>query len=131
MNPPATPNFDDFLTALPAERQAVVTQVWEAVRAAMPAGFVERSSKKSLSFNAGTAMYVALMNHKSYVSLYLMPLYVFPTHRAQLQAAVPRLKFGNSCLNFTKAERLPLDVISDIIRAHTPADYLAQLAAAG
>jgi hypothetical protein len=129
MSTTSTFSFDDFLAALPAERQAMVREVWQAVRHAMPAGFTERSSARSLSFGAGPEMYVALMNHKSYVSLYLMALYVFPEHRAELQEAAPKLKFGNSCLNFTKAARLPLDTIGRIIGAHTPADYLQQLQA--
>ncbi|MCC2546808.1 DUF1801 domain-containing protein [Hymenobacter sp. BT175] len=123
-------SFDDFIAMLPPERQEPVRQVWEAVRAAMPAGYTEQIGPKFLQYSAGKESYVALASQKNYISLYLMPLYVFAgRHREKLEAATPRPKGGKSCLNFKRAEELPLSVIQDIVRAHLPAEYLAQLEA--
>jgi len=121
--------FDAFVAGLPADRQQPVREVWEALRAAMPSGYTEQVGPKFLQYGVAGEGYVALANMKNYISLYLMPLYVFAgQHREQLQAAAPGLKFGKSCLNFTRAAQLPLAAITQLVAAHRPEDFLAQLA---
>lgn len=121
--------YDSFIAALPAERQAPIRQVWEMVRAAVPAGYTEHIGPKYLEFRAGTEMYVALANQKNYMSLHLVSVYVMPGLRERLLAAAPTLKMGKGCLNFKRMEELPLDALADVIAATQPADYLAQMQA--
>lgn len=116
--------YENFLAALPAERRQAVEQVWAAVRAALPAGYQEEVSPTMLQFVAGKEMAVALANKKNYVSLYLMTLYHFPEQGEQLKAAAPKLKMGKSCLNFIRAEDLPLAALGEMLRAVSPAEFL-------
>ncbi len=44
----ATSSFEDFIAALPAERQEPARQVWEMVRAAVPTGYTEHVGRKYL-----------------------------------------------------------------------------------
>ncbi|MFC6225720.1 DUF1801 domain-containing protein [Hymenobacter artigasi] len=119
--------FDDFIAALPTERQQPATQVWQLVRQAVPAGYTEHIGPKYLEFRAGAQMYVGLANQKSHLSLHLVPMYLMPALQEQLAAAAPMLKMGKGCVNFNKMEELPLDALAGLIAATPLADYVAKL----
>jgi hypothetical protein len=119
--------LDAFVGALPLDRGAAVRQVWDAVRASMPPGFTETIGPKFFSFSAGAEQYVALANQKGYISLYLVPIYVYPELKAQLDASPKQVRCGKSCINFKRADELPLDTIGAIIAAHDADTYLADV----
>ena len=116
-----TPSFERYLAGLPAERRGEVEKVWRVVRESVPGGYVEEVGPKFLTFKAGDEMYVALANQKNYISLYLMPLYVYPELKARLDESGRNLKCGKSCINFKRAEELPLEVVAEVVAA-TDAD---------
>ena len=119
--------YEEYLAGLPVNRRDEVEKVWQVVRESMPAGYTEGIESKFLTFKAGNELYVALANQKNHVSLHLMPLYVFPELRARLDAGGKKLKGGKSCLNFLKAEALPLESIAEIVGAHEPEAYRAHV----
>ncbi|MDQ2769577.1 MAG: DUF1801 domain-containing protein [Bacteroidota bacterium] len=119
--------FDQFIAAQPAERQDSMRQVWQQVRAAMPAGYIEHIGPKYLEFRAGALMYVGLTNQKNYASLHLVPMYLIPAMQELMAAAAPTLKMGKGCVNFNRAEELPVAALAEIIGATSPAEYLAKL----
>ena len=127
--PTASISFDDFMAALPTERQEPMRQVWQLVRAAMPAGYTEHISPKYLEFRAGQQMYVGLANQKGYMSLHLVPMYLRPVLQEQLAAVAPKLKMGKGCVNFKKVEELPQAALADIIGAIPLPEYVANLQA--
>src|SRR4028119_2224232 len=101
-------SYEQYLDSLPAERRAEVERVWDVVRAHVPDGYTEEVGAKFLSFKAGNDWLVALANQKNYISLYLMPLYLFPEMKAKFDAAADeKLKCGKSCINFKRAGQLP------------------------
>jgi 5,10-methenyltetrahydromethanopterin hydrogenase len=108
-------SYSDYIASLPAERKAAVEEVWKAVRESMPAGYTEEFSPKYLTFAAGGEMYVALANQKNYITLHLIPIYVFPELKAKLDNSDKKPKVGKGCVNFLSAEELPLDIIGQII----------------
>lgn len=119
--------FEQYLDGLPPERRGEVERVWRVVRESAPAGYVEEVGAKFLTLKAGDDSYVALANQKNYVSLYLMPVYFFPELKAKLDAAGPNLKCGKSCVNFKRADELPLDVVAEIVAATDADSYSARL----
>lgn len=122
-------SYEEYLASVPPERREAVDKVWQVMRQNMPSGYDE-SIGKFLTFKAGEEWYVALANQKRYISLYLMPIYVYPELKAKLDATGKKLKGGKSCLYFTKPEDLPLETIAEIVAA-TPAqawlDKVAQV----
>lgn len=109
-------SYEEYLDNLPAERRAEIERVWGLVREHIPAGYAEEVGEKFLSFKAGADWYVALANQKNYISLYLIPLYMFPDTKAKFDAAASKkLKCGKSCINFQRAEELPLEVLGEIV----------------
>lgn len=112
-----TLSFKQYLASLPSERRTEVERVWRLVRENVPGGYAEEIGPKFLSFKAGDDLYVSLANQKNYISLYLMPLYIFPELKAKLDNSGKALKCGKSCINFKRAEDLPLEVVGEIISA--------------
>jgi hypothetical protein len=119
-----TLSYEQYLDNLPAERRAEVERVWGVVRTHVPRGYVEEIDAKFLSFKAGNDWLVALANQKNYISLYLMPLYLFPEMKAKFDAAADgKLKCGKSCINFKRAGQLPLEVLGEIVSSYEADDY--------
>ncbi len=125
--PERTITYEQYLSNLPPERRGEVDQVWRAVRASMPAGYTEEVGPKYLIFKADDQQYVALANQKSYISLHLIPLYIFPELQAKLDASGRNLKCGKGCINFKRAEDLPLEVIAEIISANDAKAYVEHM----
>ena len=125
--PEQTITYEQYLSNLPPERRDEVDEVWRAVRASMPAGYTEEVGPKYLLFNAGDQQYVALANQKNYISLYLIPLYVFPELKAKLDASGSNVKCGKGCINFKRAGDLPMEVIAEIISANDAKAYVAHM----
>lgn len=116
-------SYDRYLAALPVERRDAVERIWRVVRENMPAGYPEEIGPKFLTFKAGEDWYVCLANQKNYLSLYLMPVYFFPELKAKLDDSGKKLQCGKSCINFKRAEDLPLETIAEIVGAHDAEAY--------
>jgi hypothetical protein len=112
-------SYQEYLASVPPERREAVDKVWQVVRQNMPPGY-EESIDKFLTFKAGEEWYVALASQKRYISLYLLPIYVYPELKAKLDATGKKLKGGKSCIYFIRPEDLPLESIAEIVAA-TPA----------
>lgn len=123
-------SYGDYLASLPAERKEAVERVWKAVRESMPAGYTEQISPKYLTFAADGEMYVALANQKNYLTLHLIPIYIFPELKAKLDNSGKKLKGGKGCINFLSAEELPLEIIAQVVgscEAETYKEKMRQL----
>ena len=120
-------SFKQYLAGLPPERRGEVERVWRVVRENMPAGYAEEIGPKFLTYKAGDEWYVALASQKNYISLYLMPLYVFPELKARLDAGGKDLKCGKSCINFRRADELPLEAVAEIVGATDAEAYKARV----
>ncbi len=120
-------SFDDYLAGLPADRKDAVKRVWQVVRENIPKGYTEQISPKFLSFAADGEMYVALASQKNYISLHLMPMYVFPELKAKLDASDKKLKGGKSCINFLQADELPLETIAEVVGTCDAKTYKEQI----
>jgi hypothetical protein len=120
-------SYEQYLNRLPPERRDEIDSVWRSVHESVPAGYREEITAKFLTFKAGAEWYVALASQKNYISLYLMPLYAYPELKAKLDAGGKKLRCGKGCINFKRAEELPLDVIGEIVGATEAADYLKKV----
>jgi uncharacterized protein YdhG (YjbR/CyaY superfamily) len=122
-----TLSYQKYLDGLPPERRSEIERVWAVVRESMPEGYTEEIGPKFISFKAGEEWYVALANQKNYISLHLIPIYVFPELKEKLDSAGKKLNCGKGCVNFKKAEQLPLEVIGEIIGAHDAEGFQAHM----
>ncbi|HWX43197.1 MAG TPA: DUF1801 domain-containing protein [Blastocatellia bacterium] len=119
-------SYEQYLARLPADRRADVDKVWRLVRENIQSGYTEEIGPKILSFKAGNHWYVALANQKNYISLHLMTVYAFPKLRKKLETAT-NLKMGKGCINFKRAEDLPLETVAEIVAGFKAEDYIAHV----
>ncbi|HKR02622.1 MAG TPA: DUF1801 domain-containing protein [Pyrinomonadaceae bacterium] len=115
--------YKRYLDGLPPERREAIERVWQTVRESMPAGYKEEIGPKFLTFKAEDEWYVSLANQKNYISLYLTPVYVFPELKAKLDSSGKKIKCGKGCVNFKRAEDLPLETIAEIVGTHDAESY--------
>ena len=120
-------SFEQYLDSLSPERRGEVERVWRLVREHVPDGYREEITAKFLTFRAEEEMYVALASWKNYISLYLMPLYLYPELKAKLDAAEKKVKCGKSCINFRRADELPLEAIGEIVGATGAGEYVERV----
>lgn len=121
-------SYEQYLDGLPAERRREIERVWGLVRERIPAGYTEEVGAKFLSFKAGGEWCVALANQKNYISLYLIPLYMFPEMKAKFDAAASKkLKCGKGCVNFQRAEELPLEALGEIVGGYDAQSFAARV----
>jgi hypothetical protein len=118
-----TLSYERYLASLPAERRESIDRVWQVVRESVPAGYTEKITPKYLIFMADDEWYLALANQKNYISLHLIPIYVFPELKAKLDNSGKKLKTGKGCINFKRADELPLETIAEIVGAYDAEAY--------
>jgi hypothetical protein len=124
--PEQTLSYERYLAQLPSDRRADVDKVWRLVRKNIQSGYTEEIGPKILSFKAGNHWYVALANQNNYISLHLMTVYAFPKLRKKLETAT-NLKMGKGCINFKRAEDLPLETVAEIVAGFKAEDYIAHV----
>jgi hypothetical protein len=139
---PSTPA--EFVAQLPAARRREVERVRAVVRKNLPDGYEEAVVKGMLvwqvplevypdTYNGHALWYAALAAQKNYLSLYLMMAYADPRQTRQLKdgfmAAGKKLDMGKSCVHFTSADDLALDVVGDVV-ASTPMERWIAIAKA-
>lgn len=120
-------DYKKYLGELPEDRRPEIERVWKVIRENVSPDFTEETGGKFLIFKADGEHYIALANQKNYISLYLMPIYIFPELKSKFDLAGKNLKCGKSCVNFKKASELPLEVIGEIIAANNAETYKKQM----
>ena len=134
-------DIDEYLNALPVEKQAAMRAVRALILQNLPAGYEEVMNWGMIAYqvplavfpqtyNSQPLLYVALAAQKNYMSLYLNCIYM-DKRRAEkfendFQAAGKKLDAGKSCVRFRRLEDLPMEVIASVI-ASTPPDEFIQM----
>jgi uncharacterized protein YdhG (YjbR/CyaY superfamily) len=136
----AAKTADEYLSELPEDRRAVVSQMRDLVRKNLPEGYVESVNWGMLSYevpletypntyNKQPLGYAALAAQKSGYSIYLMGAWADPAQverlRTAFAAAGKKLDMGKSCVRFKKIEDLELNAIAQAIRSTSPEQYIA------
>lgn len=139
----ATPaaSADAYLAALPPDRRQALAAVRAVIRANLPPGFEEGVQFGMIAYHVPLARYpdtynkqplclAALAAQKQHLAVYLMGVYVDDATRQWFEDAYARsgkrLDMGKSCLRFTRADDVALDVLGQAIARWTVDAYIAQ-----
>ncbi len=135
-------SVEEYLAALPDDRQQAIEAVRQVIRANLDSDFEEGIQYGMIGyyvphrvFPAGyhcdpkqPLPYAALAAQKNYFSLHLMGLYISPEtdadgenpetrwFRAAWAATGKKLDLGKACLRFKKVDDLALDVLGEAFR---------------
>ena len=141
-------SVNEYLAALPPERQKAIKAVRAVIRKNLPAGYAEQMQYGMIGYVVPHKLYPAgyhckpeeplpfagLASQKNYISLYLMTVYGSSSLQAwlgeQFALAGKKLDMGKSCIRFKRLEDLPLDVIGEAIARVPVAEYIRQVEAA-
>ena len=130
----------EYLDELPDDRRGDLEVVRASMLAAIPSGVVETMNWGMISYeiplerypdtyNGQPLLFAALANQKRHMAVYLHCIYADPTIRQEFEdeyaASGQPMDIGKSCVRFTRAERLPLDVIERAVRRMSVREYIA------
>ena len=138
----ATP--DAYYAALPDERRPVMQALRRAIAKALPKGFEEtmgygmpgwvvplKTYPAGYHCAPGTPLpFLGMASQKGHISFYHMGLYMDPAlfswFKAECAKRLPRkLDMGKSCVRFKRAEDVPIELLADLCRRVTPAQWIA------
>jgi hypothetical protein len=135
---------EEYLSELPAERQAAVRTLRDTLRAALPPGFEERMNYGMVGYVVPHSLYPAgyhcdpkaplpfmgLASQKASVNLYHMGLYADPAllawfTEAHATASKRKLDMGKSCIRYKKPEDMPLALLAELAGKMTVEAWIA------
>jgi hypothetical protein len=132
-------DVEEYLNALPVERQAAMRAMREQILQNLPAGYEEVMNWGMIAYqvplavfpqtyNGQPLLYAALASQKNYMSLYLNSIYSDEQHRQKFEndfrESGKKLNAGKSCVRFKRLEDLPLEVIARVIASTPPEDFI-------
>ncbi|MEM1215548.1 MAG: DUF1801 domain-containing protein [Bacteroidota bacterium] len=137
-------NPADYISKLPAERQAPFQQLRQTILDNLPDGFEERMSSGMLGYVVPHERYPAgyhcdtklplpfinLGNQKNNLSLYHMGIYALPDVLAWFKTEYPKhsrrkLDMGKSCIRLKKMDDIPYALIAELIQKISVEDWIA------
>lgn len=125
----------EYLASLPPDRRKAISAVRKLVKDNLPKGYKETMNWGMISYeiplsrypdtyNKQPLGYVAIANHKNYMTLYLLGAYIDEEKwKQEYLKTGKRLDMGKSCLHFKKVEDLAIDFLAKSI-ASTPPEAL-------
>ena len=134
---------EEYLSGLPADRQAELATVRDVILKHLPEGYEEIMQYGMIGYVVPHSIYPAgyhcdpkqplnyasLGNQKNHMALYLMCVYGNEETRTWFEKAYAesgkKLDMGKACVRFRKASDLPLDVIGQAV-ARVPVDTYVQ-----
>lgn len=137
--PTAVTSVSAYLASLPPERKRELSKVRSVIKKNIPKGYEEIIQYGMISYVVPLTRYpdgylnkkdvplpfLSLAAQKHHLALYLMNLYGDPAlerwFRAAWAKSGKKLDLGKSCLRFSSAEDLALDVVGEAV-ARTPVD---------
>lgn len=121
---------EEFIAALPKDRQEDIKAVRKLILRNLPKGYKEGmlygmigyyvpQEEYPNTYNGQPLGIVGLAAQKNYNSLYLMAVYGNPEiekwFKASYKESGKKLDMGKSCVHFKKAEDLPIDLIAKTV----------------
>lgn len=107
------PDVTTYLSEVPEERREALTRLRELCLTTLE-GYDEGMAYGMPVYTKNGVGGVAFANQRNYISLYVEPD-VMDRQRPALVAA--KIKAGKSCINFTKPERIPFDLVQALLVA--------------
>ena len=108
----------EFISSAPAERQATLTTLHEAILTNDPTVtpvIKPMMGKEMILYEERCYMKYGLASTKNYMSLHCMPIYMNPALHAKYAGLLPAAKVQKGCINFTNEEEFPSAVLTALI----------------
>ena len=139
MKEPTKLSIDNYVLALPNDRQAAINAVRNMILENLPGGYKETIQHGMIcyvipletypvTYNKQPLMYAGLASQKNYMTVYLMNIYGNPADEEwfveRYKATGKKLNMGKSCVRFKTLEDLPIDLIGEAVARTPVASYI-------
>src|SRR5476651_1346467 len=108
----------EFISTMPAERQATLTALHEAILANDPSVkpvIKSMMGREMILYEERCYMKYGLASVKNYLSLHCMPIYMNTLFHSRYAALLPDAKIQKGCINFTSATEFPPEIAAALI----------------
>jgi len=108
----------EYIGTAPAEWQATLTTIHEAILANDPAvvpAMKPMMGKEMILYEERCYMKYGLAITGKYMSLHCLPMYINPAIHAKYLALLPDAKFQKGCINFTGGDQMPPSIVTDLL----------------
>jgi uncharacterized protein YdhG (YjbR/CyaY superfamily) len=135
---------DQYLSEVPAERQAAMNKLRNVIKKNLPKGFKESMGYGMMGYCVPHSIYPAgyhcnpkdplpfggMASQKNSINIYHMGVYADPKllkwfTDAYAKAGVGKLDMGKSCIRFKKPENIPFDLIGELFSKMTVDDWIS------
>ena len=139
----AANTVDEYIEAVPEERQEALRRMLALLREHLPEGFEERLGYGMPAFVVPHHLYpagyhcdpslplpfVSFANQKNFVALYHMGLYASPDDMAWFKEswdaeACGKLDMGKSCIRLRHTRPLPLELLGELVSRMSPTQWI-------
>ena len=121
-------DIEDYILKQPLVRQNILTRIhWIIVEQdkSVTAQVQTMMGKEMIVYKGNGVMKYALSSVKNYISLHLMPIYGSPALHAKYANLLNKAKFQKGCINFKKAEEMPLEIVRELLNDCAKIDLIA------
>jgi uncharacterized protein YdhG (YjbR/CyaY superfamily) len=134
---------EDYINQLPEDRKAAMQKLRETIINNLPDGFTEEISYGMIGYVVPHSLYPAgyhcdtklplpfinIASQKNFIAIYHMGIYANQELLNWFVAEYPKhvktkLDMGKSCMRFKKPEQIPFELIGELVRKMTPADWI-------
>lgn len=113
-------SITEFISDAPAERQAFLTTLHEAIIANDPTIIPViklMMGKEMILYEERGVMKYGLASAKAYMSLHCLPMYMNPALHQQFEKLLPDAKFQKGCINFKDESEMSPSALATLIAA--------------
>ena len=134
---------EDYISQIPAERQAAMKKLRAVIKKNLPKGFKEGVGYGMMGWSVPHSLYPAgyhckpedplpfmgIASQKNFIAVYHMGIYASPSlHKwfvtEHAKASTKKLDMGKSCLRYKKPEDIPYDLIGELASKITPDQWI-------
>lgn len=141
MNNPVN-SIEEYLAQFTEDEQRVINRIREKTKSSLPKGYEEMILYNMISYvvplsyypkgyhvSKGTPLpYFAIAKQKHFYALYHMGYYakpeIFEEFSSQYESKYGKLDMGKSCLRFKKEEKIPFDLLGNLLSKISVDEYI-------
>ncbi|MEW5675331.1 DUF1801 domain-containing protein [Flavobacterium enshiense] len=134
---------EEYMESLPEDRKPAMDKLRNTILKNLPKGFEETMGYGMLGWVVPHSMYpkgyhcdpkvplpfLGIASQKNFIAVYHMGIYSDPNLYNWFTSEYPKhvktkLDMGKSCIRFKKPDQIPFELIGELVKKMTPADWI-------
>jgi hypothetical protein len=118
-------NIEDYISKQSIARQNILTEIHKIIieeDRTVKAGVEKMMGKEMVIYKGNGVMKYGLASVKNYMSLHLLPIYGSNTLYTKYKTLLNKASFQKGCINFDSEDKMPLDIVRQLIVDCAPLD---------